>query len=286
MASLKEVKTRINSVENTKKITVARQMISSARLHQLQAVLEKTVQYKQALESVVERLCDPQQPFSNELTMEREQGAVALIIIASNSGMCGAFNARMIKELHTLSARYSDEPLMLYPIGKKIREAATNLGCNVQGHFDELAGKFSLENSAKLINSIINAYRSGKYKKVIMVYYHYKNMANQLITNETLLPYAVPASSDSCADSHPDDYIIEPSAEAIIADTLPQLIRAKFYAALADNQTSEHAARTLAMQLASENANDILEELRLNYNKLRQQNITSELLDIIGGSFA
>lgn len=286
MASLKEVKTRIISVENTKKITVARQMISSARLRQSQGVLEKVKRYQKEITSMIANLNNPQTPFAHPLTTPHDKGAVAIVIMSSNSGMCGSFNARMIKELNNLPATYPNEPLLFFPIGKKIREAAAHLGYSIHGHFDELAAKNSFALNADLVEQLITLFRAQTVKKVELVYYHYKNAMNQEIIYEQLLPYILPGQSASTAGSDPDLPIFEPSRPAILSAVLPQAIKSQFYLALADNQTAEHGARTLAMQLASENANDLLDELRLSYNKLRQQNITSQLLDIVGGTFA
>ena len=287
MISLKEVKTRIKSVENTKKITVARQMISSVRLRQSLGILDKARHYNKELEQIMSKLINPQKPFSNELTALREQGAVAIVIMSSNSGMCGAFNSRMIKELNNLPERYPDEQLLFFPVGKKIREALNRSGYTIHRSYDEMAGKISFQQAADLTGELIELFCSQKIKKADIIYYHYKNAAIQIITYEQLLPYMLPEFGDLEEEENENwRHIFEPSQPAILNTILPQILRSKFYMALADNHTAEHGARTLAMQLAGENASKILEELRLNYNKIRQQNITAELLDIVGGLFA
>ena len=291
MASLKEIKSRVISVENTKKITVARQMISSARLRQTQVILEKTRHYNKELERIISALINPQDPVCNELTASHEKEAVAIVVMSSNSGMCGAFNSRMVKELSHLPERYPGEKLLFFPVGKKIREALTRAGFTIHGNFDELAVRIDFKRAANFTDELIALFRAKKIKKADIIYYHHKSAATQLIMHEQLLPYVLPALSDSKIEDNPnsDDSlwpIFEPSQQAVFDAILPQVLRSKFYMALADNHTAEHGARLLAMQLASENANDILEELRLNYNKIRQQNITAELLDIVGGLFA
>ena len=289
MISLKEVKTRIKSVENTKKITVARQMISSVRLRQSLGILDKARHYNKELEQITSKLINPQKPFSNELTALRGQGAVAIVIMSSNSGMCGAFNSRMIKELNNLPERYPDEQLLFFPVGKKIREALNRSGYTIHRSYDEMAGKISFQQAADLTGELIELFCSQKIKKADIIYYDYKNAAIQIITYEQLLPYMLPEFGDLEEEGDENEnwrHIFEPSQTAILNTILPQVLRSKFYMALADNHTAEHGARTLAMQLAGENASKILEELRLNYNKIRQQNITAELLDIVGGLFA
>ena len=286
MASLKEIKTRIVSVENTKKITVARQMISSARLRQSQVILEKARHYQKELGQITSALINPKKPFVDELTDTHGKGAVAIVIMSSNSGMCGAFNARMIKEISSLSTRYPDEPLLFFPVGKKIREALIRSGLDIHGNYDALAGKMSYTLAADLTDELMALYRSRKIHQAVIIYSHYKSAATQITTYEQLLPYVLPVNALPEDENEPDSPIYEPSQQAILGSILPQILRSQFYLALADNQTAEHGARVLAMQLASENASDILEGLRLSYNKIRQQNITAELLDIVGGLFA
>ena len=286
MASLKEVKNRILSVEGTKKITVARQMISSARLRQSQGILEKVSRYQKELARVMASLTDPQKPFSHPLTEVRDNGPVALVVMASNSGMCGSFNAKMVKELSNLPTHYPNEQVLFFPIGKKIPPHIHRHTLPVQGDYNVLADKFSFDQAAHFVDHLIDLFRTQKIKKADLLFYHNKSAATQIITYRPLLPFSLPEPNPSTITEEADLYIYEPSRQAILESMLPQVIKSLFYVTLADHHTAEHAARTLAMQLASENANDILEELRLSYNKLRQQNITAELLDIIGGSFA
>ena len=284
MASLKEVKQRIATVQSTKKITVARQMISSARLHQAQGVLEHAQIYGKGLEELLCRLQEVLAERSIPLLTERSEGPVAVVVMASNSGMCGAFNANMIREVAHIGKRYPQEELLFYPIGKKIRQALLLSGQKVEGSFDNLMEKPSSEEIAQAVDQLMEAFLSGGVKRVDLLYYHFRNLARQEIQYRTLLPLT-PVSAT--ADERPnDDYIFEPSLSEVLETLLPEIVRARFRTALADNHASEFGARTMAMQLASENADQLLEELQRNYNKLRQQNITSELLDIIGSSFA
>lgn len=282
MASLKEVKTRIASVESTRKITTARQMISSAHLVRTQSVLESARKYYQALQAVMNILDDPETPCRSGLTTVNEKGAVAVIMVASNSGMCGSFNSRMLKEWSAIEKEYAGQQLLFYPIGKKIREGLIKAGRVTQKDYNHLSNSLSMADSAPLLADLILRYRKGELKEVVLIYYHYKNRVVQQITRTKLLPYLFTNTTPPQSAS----YIFEPSCTTLHEEIIPQLLQAKLFAALVETQTSEHSARMLAMQLASDNASDLLDELRLTYNKLRQQNITTELLDIIGGSFA
>jgi len=291
MASLKEVKTRIASVGSTKKITQARQMVSSAQLHHAQGVLENAKKYKESLDRMLVDLSADSDLNDFPLVRKQNTGVVAIIIMSSNSGMCGAFNANMIKELNSIRLYYPDDELLFFPIGKKIREAVEHAGCNIGfengENMDQLAGKVSNKDVADLVSRLIVLYQNKKIKQADMIYYQYENMAIQEIKEVTLLPFSVsPVLETSELETDKEDYIYEPSQKELIEELIPMVLRSNLYYAVVENQTSEHAARTMAMQLATENADEILTELQLTYNKLRQQNITSELLDIIGSSFA
>jgi F-type H+-transporting ATPase subunit gamma len=173
---------------------------------------------------------------------------------------------------------------MLIPAGSKARKALLQLGYEPECHFDHLVNKPSFEDIAQLAATLMDLYTSKQVKKIELVYYHFKSIGTQLIQHKPLLPYRLPANS--MVDSTSSNYILEPSLQLILEKSLPLLLNATLYTAFIDHQTSEFAARTIAMQLASENANELLDELRLTYNKVRQQNITAELLDIMGSSFA
>jgi len=290
MPSLKEVKNRIISVSNTKKITSARQMVSSAQLHRAQGILEHAIAYKHSMDRLTQDISNNIE-IDNPYMNKHNTGAVAVVIMSSNSGMCGSFNANMIKVLQSIRVYFpDDENILFFPIGKKIREAVEhegyNIGFDAGENMDHLAGKTTYKDAAKFASYLLELYTSKKVKHVELIYYSYKSMAIQEIKEMTLLPYSILSNPDLDNDKENDDFIWEPSQEDLLGDLIPMVLRSNFYYALMENQTSEHAARTMAMQLATENADEILGQLQLTYNKLRQQNITSELLDIIGGSFA
>jgi F-type H+-transporting ATPase subunit gamma len=173
---------------------------------------------------------------------------------------------------------------MLIPVGNKVRKALLQSGHEPAYHFDHLVNKPSFEDIAQLAATLMDLYTSKKVKKIELVHYHFKSIGTQDIQHKTFLPYRFPANG--AADSVTTNYLLEPSLQVILDNALPLLLNAMLYTVFIDHQTSEFAARTIAMQLASENANELLDELRLTYNKVRQQNITAELLDIMGSSFA
>jgi F-type H+-transporting ATPase subunit gamma len=284
MASLKEVKTRIASVQSTKKITEARQMIASAQLHRAQTVLKHAQYYSQALQASLSGMIDADAEYHTPLTDTQDSGSVAVVILSSNSGMNGPFNARMEKELHALKNLYPNETLMLIPAGNKVRKAILQTEYEPAYQFDHLVNKPSFEDIAQMASALMDLYTSKKVKKIDLVHYHFKSIGIQDIQHKTFLPYCFPAGETDSA--MPSNYILEPSLQTILEKSLPLLLNSILYAIFIDHQTSEFAARTIAMQLASENANELLDELRLTYNKVRQQNITAELLDIMGSSFA
>lgn len=283
MASLKEVKSRAVSVENTRKITQARQMVASAQLHQAQGVNERAMQYYQGLEKLFDELQATIADYSSPLSEANHTGPVAVVILSSNSGMCGSFNTNMIKMLNHTDALYPNEEILYIPIGKKVREALQQAGYHTIGSdYDHLVGKPTFDDAAGLASLLMELYTTEKVKQVDIFYYHYKNAAIQEIEIKTFLPFTFKTNSPEPFDA----YILEPSATEVMDQLLPMMLKADFYLTLTDQLTSEHGARMIAMQLATENAEDIQDELRMMYNKLRQQNITSELLDIIGSSFA
>ena len=283
MASLKEVKRRIVSVEGTKKITVARQMISSALLHKTQDTLVKIRAYKDAIDDLYGKI-DISDANTIHYTHKTEPKKTGVILISSNSGMCGPYNMNIIKEASLLEEYYPGETLIFFPIGKKIREILLHkglpLGYEDASNMDYLIEKPSFEKSSKAISFFSNLFNSGTIDSLIVVYTHFNSISNLKVISIPLLPYVVSSNEDK------SNFIIEPTPTLLLSELLEKSLRAAFHKIIIDSLTSECAARTIAMQLASENANDLLSDLHINYNKLRQQNITTELLDIIGSSFA
>ena len=287
MASLKEVKGRIATVNNTRKITSAMKMVASAKLHKAQAAITNMLPYEQRLHGLLTNFLNGEE-VSSHYTITKEVKRIALVVFSSNSSLCGGFNANVIK--HTCQwldehQALGKENILIYPIGRKVSDALIKQGYEVQGDFQHMADKPSFAEASSLAQELMDMYERGEIDRVEILYNHFKNTASQILTHEVYLPIPIQASKE-LASKEDTDYILEPSREELLAMLLPKVLRMKLYTILLDSNASEHAARTMAMQIATDNADDLLQKLTLMYNKTRQQAITNELLDIVGGSMA
>ena len=291
MASLKEVKGRIATVNNTRKITSAMKMVASAKLHKAQGAITNMLPYERRLHGLLTNLLGGSEVLV--WNTPREVKRVALVVFSSNSSLCGGFNANVIKH----ATQWLDEHqalgkdnILIYPVGKKVADALSKIGYAIQGNFQHLADKPSFAEAAELAQGLMNLFTRGEVDRVELLYNHFKSTASQILTREVYLPMASevchPERSEGSRIHQETDYILEPSREELLATLLPKVLRMKLYTVLLDSNASEHAARTMAMQIATDNADDLLQELTLMYNKTRQQAITNELLDIVGGSMA
>ena len=287
MASLKEVKGRIATVNNTRKITSAMKMVASAKLHKAQAAITNMLPYEQRLHRLLTNFLNGEEVLSC-YTNVKEVKRIALVVFSSNSSLCGGFNANVIKHTHQWLDEHQalgKENILIYPIGRKVADAMIKQGYEVQGDFQHMADKPSFAEASALAQELMDKFERGEVDQVEVLYNHFKNTASQILTHEVYLPIPIKAS-DEIAPKEETDYILEPSREELLEMLLPKVLRMKFYTILLDSNASEHAARTMAMQIATDNADDLLQELTLMYNKTRQQAITNELLDIVGGSMA
>ena len=285
MASLKEVKGRIATVNNTRKITSAMKMVASAKLHKAQGAITNMLPYERRLHGLLTNLLGGSEVLV--WNTPREVKRVALVVFSSNSSLCGGFNANVIK--HTTQwldehQALGKENILLYPVGKKVADALSKMGYAIQGNFQHLADKPSFAEAAELAQGLMDLFTRGEVDRVELLYNHFKSTASQILTREVYLP--MQTSGNTMEGKENMDYILEPSREELLATLLPKVLRMKLYTVLLDSNASEHAARTMAMQIATDNADDLLQELTLMYNKTRQQAITNELLDIVGGSMA
>ena len=287
MASLKEVKGRIATVNNTRKITSAMKMVASAKLHKAQAAIANMLPYEQRLHRLLTNFLNGEE-VSSCYTNVKEVKRIALVVFSSNSSLCGGFNANVIKHTNQwLDAHQAlgKENILIYPVGRKVADALIKQGYEVQGDFQHMADKPSFAEASALAQELMDKFEQGEVDQVEVLYNHFKSTASQILTHEVYLPIPIKAS-DEDASKEETDYILEPSREELLQMLLPKVLRMKFYTILLDSNASEHAARTMAMQIATDNADDLLQELTLMYNKTRQQAITNELLDIVGGSMA
>ncbi len=290
MASLKEIKGRISSVKSTQKITSAMKMVSSAKLRKAQYQIERFLPYQEHLGRILDDFLLSDMMFSTPLSEERPVQSVAIVVFASNSTLCGAFNANIIKLLSEVLKQYdhlSSSNIFIYPVGKKIEEAIVKGGLKPQGSYIDLMDTPQFEGAKEIADTLIADFLNKKIDKVELIYNHFKSTAVQVPTVETFLPLALNSVH------HPTDkktatidYIVEPDRETVLSILIPKSLRSKMYATLLDSAAAEQAARTVAMQIATDNADEILDELTIQFNKQRQQAITNELLDIVGGSEA
>ena len=225
----------------------------------------------------------PQAQSVSPLVAEREVRNVAIICLSSDSSLCGGFNANMIRHAKALIEEWrkiDDEP-HIYPIGAKITDALAKEGYNINRAFSSLMASRDYNKAAELADDLMELFTNGHLDKVIITYTHFRSAGSQKIVDEVLLPVSVPQSD---TDTLAADYILEPSATELITSLLPKVIKTRLYCAVLDSFASEQAARVIAMQAATENADNLIGELTLQYNKLRQQAITNEILDLAGGS--
>lgn len=284
MAALKEIKARIASVGSTLKITSAMKMVASAKLHHVQAEAEELAAYDRQLAGITQALFR----FAGEkeiripLTQPHKQLQRAVVVaIASDGSLCGGFNAEAMRQLeHAIEElrREGCSEIEVWPVGEKMAAFVRKSGFTADDSFRQLAGHHSYAGAVEVANRLMKAFDTGRIDRAVLVYNHYVSMSRQTPVSETLLPMEPRRSQ---ADELPDaDYICEPSPRELLVELLPLAVRTRVYEVLLDSATAEHAARTVAMQTASDNAQDLLDELKLFFNKQRQQAITNELADI------
>ena len=296
MASLKEVKTRINSVKSTRKITSAMKMVASAKLHMAQGAIENMLPYQKKLNKILTNFLSADLPIESPYVQEREVKRVAIVVFSSNTSLCGAFNANVIKMMMQTIGEFrtlGQDNILIFPVGKKVDEAAKRMGFKPQEVSPTLSDKPTYQEAAELAHRLMDLYVAGEVDRVEIIYHHFKSMGVQILLRETYLPINLTnVVSEEDRENEEEvqeneianDYIIEPNAEELIASLIPTVLSQKIFTAAVDSNASEHAARTLAMQVATDNANELIQDLTKQYNKSRQQAITNELLDIVGGS--
>lgn len=288
---LKEIKTRIGSVKGTLKITSAMKLVASAKLHKAQQAVAGMLPYQRALYRMLATvsggaaLSSASGKGTSSSGEEDRQPWIAVIAVSSNSSLCGGFNANAVRKvLETLSeyrqAGIPDSQVTVIPIGRKMADALRRIGRPAETDA-KLIDSPAFAAASAFADKIIGLYEDGRFDRVELIYNHFVSTASQVPVRETWLPFVpdtpLPGASDRL-------WLFEPSRADLAEALLPKLMRLKIYTMLLDSAAAEHAARTVAMQTATDNGEDILEELTLEYNKGRQQKITSEILDIIGGS--
>lgn len=319
MASLKEIKNRIASVNSTRKITSAMKMVASSKLHHAQVMIENMIPYESILETILKTFLEADVDARGAITQSREVHRVALLVFASNSSLCGGFNANVLKMMQRSVEKYKSQGIevVIYPIGRKVAEKVKKLGYPSAGEFNQLADKPNSHDCTRIGLDLAKQFEDGEIDKVELIYHHFKSAGSQILQSKVLMPIDIEDAMDYdhsrdletnivTADAQQylqengkvnedyeevnkakkinDNFIVEPDKETILQALIPRYVNLMIYTALLDSNASEHAARMVAMQTATDNADELLRLLNLQYNKSRQQAITSELLDIVGGT--
>ena len=271
-------------------------MVASAKLHKAQGAIENMLPYQKKLNKILTNFLSADLPIESPYVQEREVKRVAIVVFSSNTSLCGAFNANVIKMMMQTIGEFrtlGQDNILIFPVGKKVDEAAKRMGFKPQEVSPTLSDKPTYQEAAELAHRLMDMYVAGEVDRVEIIYHHFKSMGVQILLRETYLPINLTnvvseedRKKEEEAQEHEiaNDYIIEPNAEELIASLIPTVLSQKIFTAAVDSNASEHAARTLAMQVATDNANELIQDLTKQYNKSRQQAITNELLDIVGGS--
>lgn len=290
MASLKEVKTRIASVNSTRKITSAMKMVASSKLHRAQQAIESMRPYERQLTRIMSTFVGSMEgEVDTAYAAQRDVKRVVIVLFTSNSSLCGGYNANAVKAFVKKVEEYRSrniEVCRVYAMGKKAAEAVGKLKNFDLVDKSALLDLPSYQEAAKVASELMDLYVKGDIDEVDLIYHHFKSAGTQILTTETFLPIDLHADSTEEGATNNLNFIVEPSIGDIVNQLIPKSLHLRLYTALLDSLASEHAARVIAMQVATDNADDLLRELTLTYNKTRQQAITNELLDIAGGSAA
>lgn len=290
MASLKEVKTRIASVNSTRKITSAMKMVASSKLHRAQQAIESMRPYERQLTRIMSTFVGSMEgEVDTAYAAQRDVKRVVIVLFTSNSSLCGGYNANAVKAFVKKVEEYRSHDIEIcrvYAMGKKAAEVVGKLKNFDLVDKSALLDHPSYQEAAKVASELMDLYVKGDIDEVDLIYHHFKSAGTQILTTETFLPIDLHTASTEEGATNNLNFIVEPSIGDIVNQLIPKSLHLRLYTALLDSLASEHAARVIAMQVATDNADDLLRELTLTYNKTRQQAITNELLDIAGGSAA
>ena len=284
--SLKEVKQRIQSVKNTQKITSAMKLISAAKLRRAQSAIEGVRPYQSKLDEMLVSFLSVADTVSTPFTRVSEPKRVVVVAVSSNSSLCGSFNAsviRLAKEAIAQHLSAEGRVVEVFPVGKKIADSLRKEGYELNEVLMPQAVAPQYASVAQVADELMKRFAAGEIDRVELVYTHFHSAAKQVPVRETFLPIDIESMNKEAVHSL-SDFIVEPSKEELISRLVPRVIAMRLYTALLDSIAAEHAARMLAMQIATDNADDLITTLVREYNKSRQQAITNELLDIVSGS--
>lgn len=290
MPSLKEVKNRITSVVSTQQITKAMKMVAAAKLRRSQDRIHQMRPFAQKLSAILQNLSAAQRDgdSDNWYSAVREEKKVLIITVSSDRGLCGSFNSNVFKGVNRLieekyAGPFAKGNVTVLTIGKKSSDYFGKRKCSVVNDFTFLFSSLSFESVSRAAEFVMEAFKHGKYDKVELVYNEFKNVATQVLRIEQFLPIVPPQSGKKGANA---DYIYQPGQEEIITSLIPQSLKVQLFKAVLDSNAAENGARMTAMDKATENAGELLKQLRLTYNRTRQAAITKEILEIVGGAEA
>ena len=283
MANLKEIRTRIGSVASTMQITSAMKMVSAAKLKRAQDAITQMRPYAEKLREILVNISGTLEGSAEgAYSQEREVKKVLIVAIASNRGLCGAFNANIFKATEKRIKELSDKEVEVYAIGKRSADYFSGKH-KVYKSDVEIFNELNYDNVSVMAQEVMDAFVNGEFDKVEIIYNEFKNAATQEVITQQFIP--VVAEENEAADVNAD-YIFEPSKSSIVVDLIPKSLKIQFYKSLLDSHASEHGARMTAMHKATDNANELKAELTLTYNRQRQAAITNEILEIVGGAEA
>ena len=288
MANLKEIRTRITSVNSTRKITSAMKMVSAAKLRKAQSAIMQMRPYAEKLSDIMDHVMGSSETLEdNAYAEQRKDGKILIVVIASNKGLCGAFNANVVKKAEEMALnKYSKQhhigEVDFYTVGKKANDLLASRKINVKNSFSDIYNDLNFKTVSELADRIMKQFTDKNYKEIHIIYNQFKNVAVQKLTVEQFLPIAL----DSNDDEQIGDYIYEPEKKQITEQLIPYALKIQLYKAILDSNASEQGARMTAMHKATDNATELLKDLKLVYNKARQAAITNEILEIVGGAEA
>jgi F-type H+-transporting ATPase subunit gamma len=292
MPNLKEVRIRINSVNSTRQITSAMKMVAASKLRKAQNAILNMRPYAQKLQHIMQDLSSDMEDSDEGLySAIRSEEKILIVAITSNRGLCGAFNSNVVKSaINLVEGKYAEQykkgNLSIMCLGKKGADGLNSYGITPVEVNNEIFDALTFDNAVPIAENLMAEFAEKKYDKIILIYNQFKNAAVQLLQEEPFLPIIESDNHETTGEENNPNYIFEPNKEEILEALVPKAIKVQLYKALLDSFASEHGARMTAMHMATENADELIKDLKLTYNKARQASITNEILEIVGGAEA